>query len=82
MKDRFCKYSSKAFTPLVLLLFFSVQFPVYSQTFAAADILTPPESGYRCRALVIEGDTYPLVVLNNVDISTDFVFKSARQREQ
>lgn len=83
MKDRFCKYScNKALAPFILFLFFSVQLPVYSQNFAAADILTPPESGYRCRALVIEGDTFPLVVLNNVDISTDFVFKSARQREQ
>lgn len=82
MKDRFCKYScNKASTPFILVLFFSVQLPVYSQNFAAADILTSPETGYRCRALVIEGDTFPFVVLNNVDISTDFVFKSVRQRE-
>lgn len=45
------------------------------------DITVPPQSGYRCRAEVINGDTVPVVDLNTIYIYTDFVFKTQRQRE-
>lgn len=52
---------------------------VYAQN--PNDITVPPQSGYRCRAEVVNGDTVPVVDLNTIYVYTDFVFKTQRQRE-
>ena len=44
--------------------------------------MTPPEIGYRCKAEVIEGDTFPLIDLGTVEVSANFVFKNRRHYEQ
>jgi hypothetical protein len=78
MKDRFCKYSQTRVKPIVFLFFILSAIPLFSQTRAAADIMTPPEVGFRCLAEVIEGDTFPLVNLNTVVVTADFIFKPGR----
>lgn len=57
-------------------------FPLFAQTPEAADIMTPPDKGFRCRAEVVGQDTFPMVVFNDVEIRTNFVFSTKRQREQ
>ena len=71
------------FTACFFLFLSGVLFPLwlYPQT-RNDDITVPPESGYRCRAEVIDGDTVPMVDLNTVYIYTDFAFKSRRHYEQ
>ncbi|MBX3163033.1 MAG: DUF4294 domain-containing protein [Bacteroidetes bacterium] len=54
---------------------------VYSQT-NAYDITVPPENGYRYHAEVLNGDTIPVVDLNEVAVYTNFIFKNRRHVEQ
>ena len=82
MKNRFCKYSQVTIKSVSLFLLLLNVLPFFSQNVASSDILTPPEIGYRCRAQVVESDTFPLIDLNAVVVTTDFVFKTNRQREQ
>lgn len=82
MKNRFGIYSQTAFKSVSLLLLLLNALPFLSQNLASSDILTPPEIGYRCRAQIVESDTFPLIDLNAVVVTTDFVFKTTRQREQ
>lgn len=63
----------------ILLFFLMVSSVVFSQN--TNDITVPPQSGYRCRAELVNGDTIPVVDLNTIYVYTDFVFKSQRQRE-
>ena len=42
----------------------------------------PPKTGIKLQAIVINGDTLPVVNLNMVTIQSDMVFKSRKQREQ
>jgi|LauGreDrversion4_2_1035121.scaffolds.fasta_scaffold210594_3 hypothetical protein len=42
----------------------------------------PPKTGTKLQAIVINGDTLPVVNLNMVTIQSDMVFKSRKQREQ
>lgn len=52
-----------------------------AQTPEAADIFTSPAKGIRVRAEVVNGDTLPLIYLNAVDVYTDYVYRTPRQRE-
>jgi hypothetical protein len=45
------------------------------------DITVAPESGFRCRAEVVNGDTIPVFDLNTVFVYTNFVFRTQRQYE-
>lgn len=54
----------------------------YSQINPAYDILNSPAKGIRVRAEVLNGDTLPLVFLDAVEVTTQFIFKTQRQREQ
>src|SRR5687767_11533007 len=77
--------SSSFFKYLPVKIIFCFLFPALhgiSQNPAASDILTPPLSGQRCLAEVVNGDTIPLVKLETVYIYTDFIFKSPRHHEQ
>jgi len=47
-----------------------------------ADLFSTPESGFKNRAEVVNGDTIPVVDLNTVNIYTVFEFKTPKQREQ
>ena len=80
MKDRFYRYSKVC---LKTILFF-LACPVFSfsQTPEAADIMTPPENGFRRLAEVVGKDTFPRVVFNEVEIVTNFVYSNPRLREQ
>jgi hypothetical protein len=69
----------KTLFPVFLWVLFP--FSTYSQR-TIDDVTVPPESGYRCRAQIINGDTVPTVDLNTVYIYTDFAFKSRRHYEQ
>lgn len=82
MKDRFYKHSYISFKSGLFFLLFFNSLLLFSQNRAAADIMTPPETGFRCRAEVVDGDTIPMVDLGTVEVYTEFNFKTARQREQ
>ncbi len=82
MRDHFYTYSTLSLKSVGTFLFLFLGCSLFAQNRAAADILHAPEQGFRCRAIVLEGDTFPLVVLNDVEVTTDFVFKTSRQREQ
>lgn len=56
--------------------------PAFSQVSLAEDITVPPESGFRCLAQIVGKDTLPLIVFEEVQILTNFVFSNRRQREQ
>lgn len=79
---RFFKYSKADALYFFLILFFMISRNGFSQNSAAADILTKPAKGIRCFAEVVGKDTFPLVMLDAVDITTNFVFSNRRQREQ
>jgi hypothetical protein len=81
MPYRFCKYSHVSFRQGLLALLFAPAF-FFGQGRGAADITSPPESGFRCRTEIFEGDTFPLIDLQTVEVSTTFVFKTRRQYEQ
>lgn len=42
----------------------------------------PPKKGITLQAIIIDGDTLPVVNLNMVTIQSDMVFKTRKQREQ
>jgi hypothetical protein len=69
-------------TPALLL------FTLLLSTFSlfAQDVQDPTvpvtQSGYKCRAEIINGDTVPVVDLYDVYVYTEYVFKNNRQREQ
>lgn len=81
MKDRSYRYPECSFRSVTLFLFVITALPLLSQTPEAADIMTPPENGFRCRAEVVGKDTFPMVVFDAVEISAEFVFSNKRQRE-
>jgi hypothetical protein len=82
MEDRFSSYAhTLCKTGFFLLILLASTFS-FGQTRAAADIMKAPEFGFRTKAYVLEGDTFPLVDLGTVEVSTDFIFKTARHREQ
>jgi hypothetical protein len=81
MKDRFLRHTHLSLKTGILLLCFFSAIISFSQNRAAADIMVPPEVGYRCKAEVVEGDTFPLIDLGPVDIVTEFEFRTSRQRE-
>ncbi|PBQ32259.1 hypothetical protein CNR22_10910 [Sphingobacteriaceae bacterium] len=82
MLDRFYKYPKVPLKSVFIILFSGFSVSLFSQSPQAADILTPPENGFRCRAEVVGKDTFPMVVFNEVEIVTNFVFSNTRQREQ
>jgi len=82
MSDRFYIYVKFPVRSVFLTLFSIISFSLFSQTPEAADIMTPPETGFRCRAEVVGKDTFPLIVFNEVEIVTNFVFSSPRKHEQ
>ncbi len=49
---------------------------------ASADDKIPPAEGFRCRAEIVDGDTVPVFYLNDVEVCTNFIFKTKRQYEQ
>lgn len=68
---------------LLLCFFICIIFNTvnYSAQTNASDIAVAPESGYRCRAEVIDGDTIPVFDLNTIYIYANFVFSTPRQYE-
>jgi len=40
------------------------------------------QPGYKCRAEIVNGDTVPVVDLNDVYVYTEYILKNKRQREQ
>jgi hypothetical protein len=81
MKHDFKTYSISVFSFLVSLFLLN-SFPLLSQNRTSANFFSNPEIGYKCQAIVIEGDTFPSVNLDAVDVVTDFVFKTRKQKEQ
>jgi Domain of unknown function (DUF4294) len=69
-------------TKFICVLFMLCNIFSFSQVNLANDILTNPIKGIRVRAEVVNGDTVPLVYLNDVEVVTEYVFKNQRQREQ
>lgn len=82
MLNRFYRHSKVPVKSVFVILFSILSFSLFSQSPEAADILTAPENGFRCRAEVVGKDTFPMVVFNEVEIVTNFVFSNAHQREQ
>jgi hypothetical protein len=81
MKHAFKTYSISVFTLAYVLFLLNSTF-LFSQNRASANFFTIPDIGYKCQAIVIEGDTFPFVNLDAVDVVTDFVFKTRKQKEQ
>ncbi len=81
MLCRFYKYLKPTLVTGLFILLLNPFFTL-AQRRAAADILTSPEIGFRCRAEVVEGDTFPLIDLGTVEVATNFVFKTRKQYEQ
>lgn len=81
MKEGYTTYSNTLLLPAFSFLFFLCA-PLASQTNPASDILTVPENGFRCRAEVVGTDTFPMVVLDPVEINTNFIFSNKRLAEQ
>lgn len=69
----------KALALILFLLCFSIS---RSQVNPAYDILNPPQEGIRTLATVVNGDTLPLVNLETVEVSTEYIFKTQKQREK
>lgn len=63
----------------IVILFLTYCSVAFSQN--TNDITVPPQSGYRHRAELVNGDTVPVVDLNTVYVYTEFVFKTQKQRE-
>lgn len=82
MKERFKTYpkvSLASATTLLLLITFSTGF---SQSTPAYDILTVPDNGFRCRTEIIGTDTFPMIVFDEVEITTNFIFSNKYQKEK
>lgn len=82
MLDRFYTYLKQPLFFFLFLSLFSLSLSSFSQNVLASDILTPPANGVRCRAEVVGKDTFPLVVLDAVDVTTTYIFRTVKQREQ
>lgn len=67
---------------LIIVLSFFIESSLLSQNRASANFFSNPEVGYKCQAIVIEGDTFPFINLEPIYVNTDFVFKTRRQKEQ
>jgi hypothetical protein len=77
MRNRFIKYYKIFALASVLALAGNGN----AQQALASDIMTAPQNGYRLRAEVINGDTVPVMDLDNVYVTTEFVFKNVKQYE-
>jgi hypothetical protein len=55
---------------------------VNAQQGGAYDIMNAPASGYRMKAEVVSGDTVPVMQLDNVEITAEYVFRNQKQYEQ
>lgn len=56
--------------------------PNFNAQNIASDITSTPEYGYRCRAVVEEGDTIPVFDISDIDIYTTYVYKTKYHYEQ
>lgn len=74
-------YLSQRLKRVFFFAFISHSLFVFSQN-KVYDITVPPEQGYRCHAEIVNGDTIPVIDLNEVSVYTNFVFKNRRQVEQ
>jgi len=75
-------YSQKVFFAgaLWFLIFYSIEFTAQNKD--AYDIMVSPSHGIRNRAQIIEGDTFPVVDLESVNVYTFYQFKTTKQREK
>ncbi|WP_317899275.1 DUF4294 domain-containing protein [Aurantibacillus circumpalustris] len=81
--DRFKPYSKVHLALFYASSFVFGSFSLFSQSTALAnDILTPLETGFRCRTEIVGLDTFPLIVCDEVEIITNFIFTNNRQKEQ
>ena len=71
----------KAATVFITVCFCILSKLSFSQINEANNILNPPSKGFRCLAQIVDGDTLPMINLNTVEVCTEFVFKTPRQRE-
>lgn len=81
MKPACHTYSVSVYS-LFMVLFFLNNPTLHSQNHPATGFLSKPETGFLCQAIVVEGDTFPLVNLEPVYVTTDYVFKTRKQKEQ
>lgn len=76
------KYSSTFHLVPVVVFFILLSSFAYPQHGASASILTQADFGFKCKAIVIDNDTFPEVDLSTIYVTTDYVFKNANQREE
>ncbi len=68
-------------TPVLLLFMLLLNTSLFSQD--APDLIVPTtEPGYKCRAEIINGDTVPVIDLQDVYVYTEYVFKNKKHYEQ
>ncbi|HWY10686.1 MAG TPA: DUF4294 domain-containing protein, partial [Bacteroidia bacterium] len=68
-------------TPALLMFMFILSYPLFSQD--NTDLTVPiTEPGYKCRAEIINGDTVPVIDLQDIYVYTEYVFKNKKHYEQ
>lgn len=66
------------FRLLIFVLFVNTT-SFLAQNTTTHDLTTVPESGYRCRAEIVNGDTIPVFDLNTVSVETNYIYKTPRE---
>lgn len=82
MKDGHKTYSVSIYSSVFFILCFLNPFTLLSQSGATANFMISPEHGFKCKTFIVEGDTFPLIDLDPIIVTTDYIFKTPRQREQ
>src|SRR5258708_5537148 len=68
-------------TPAALMFMLILSAPLFSQD--NTDLTVPTtEPGFKCRAEVINGDTVPVIDLQDIYVYTEYVFKNKKHYEQ
>lgn len=79
IQNMFTKRYNQA-SVLLVFLFGGFSATLFSQNIH--DLTVAPEHGIRCRAEIVNGDTIPVFDLHDVDVTTNFIFKTKRQYEK
>ncbi len=82
MKDRTTIRCPNYVHTMMVALLIAVSLPAFSQSSQTFDFTAKPENGFRSLAQVVDGDTLPLVNLEQVEVVTTYLYKTRRQQEQ
>ena len=75
-------FDNRIKTPALLFFTLLLSVSLFSQNIQEDPTVPTTQPGYKCRAEIINGDTVPVIDLQDVYVYTEFVFKNRRQYEQ